>query len=620
MAINGFTGKVLRVDLTAGKVSVEPINWDWAEKFIGGRGLAARYAFDEIKPKIDPLGPDNVLMVWTGPAEGTMIPLNGRYLFATKSPTTGTYLDSYIGGHLGPELKYAGFDGIIIKGKSPKPVYLFIKDGKAEIKDASKLWGKKVDEVQKKIREENKGDNKIRVASIGPAGENLSKMACISADLYRQAARAGIGAVMGSKNLKAIAVRGTQGLSVSNISKLVQVCKESYKVDGIDNPDNAGMITDGTPQIVDMSQTAGILPTNNFQDGMFADAAKINSEHLKTNVLVRRRACFGCVLACASFTRVREGKFKGTAVEGPEYETIALCGSNCGINDFNAIIKFNLDCDMFGIDTMSAGDTVAFAMELYEKGILTKKDTDGLDLKFGNVDAYVQMPEIISMKKGNLGKLLADGTAPAAKKIGKDSIKYAMQVKGLEFPAYDPRGTVGMSLTYATSERGADHLRAWPAAVEAYGNVDPWTTDGKAELVAEDQRRTAVKWSIMFCDFLSIGYPPMVKLYNALTGKNVDEAQLRHVGDRIWNLVRAFNMREGFTAKEDVQPWRIENEPLKSGKTKGKTVPKKDFDKMLADYYKLWNWDAQGRPTKEALHAVELDDIAAQLDYLKGKK
>ncbi|MDH4123964.1 MAG: aldehyde ferredoxin oxidoreductase, partial [Thermoplasmata archaeon] len=434
MTIPGFTGKVLRVDLTASKVSVEEIKWDWAEKFIGGRGLAARYAWDEIKAGVEPLSPENVLMVWTGPVEGTMVPLNGRYLFATKSPATGTYLDCYVGGHLGPELKYAGFDGIIIKGRASKPVYLYIKDGKAELKDGSKLWGKNTIDVQKMIRDEN-NDQKIRIASVGPAGENMSKMACICSDIYRQAARGGVGAVMGSKNLKAIAVRGTMGLAVSNISKIVEVCKESYKVDGLNNPDNEGMITDGTPMIVTMSQDSGILPTRNFQDGMFDDVSKIDTETLKANHTIRRRACFGCVLACASWTKGR-GRFESAKVEGPEYETIALCGSNCGVGDLSAIIKFNMECDMYGIDTMSAGDTIAFAMELYEKGIITKNETDGIDLKFGNIDAYVAMPQILALRKGNLGKLFADGTAPAVKAIGKDSYKYAMHVKGMELPAY----------------------------------------------------------------------------------------------------------------------------------------------------------------------------------------
>ena len=617
MTIPGYTGKVLRVDLTAGKVSVEAINWDWAEKFIGGRGLAARYAWAEIKPKADPLGPDNVLMIWTGPVQGTMVPLNGRYLFAAKSPTAGGFVDSYVGGHFAPELKWAGFDGVIIKGKSAKPVYLFIKDGNAEIRDASKIWGKRVDDTQKAIREEL-ADDKVRVAAIGPAGEGLCKMACIGSDLYRQAGRSGIGTVMGSKNLKAVAVRGKLGLKVPHMDKLVEICKESLKSDGINNADNAAMITDGTPILIDMSNDAGILPTRNFQAGTFEGYKGVNTETLKSTVLVRRRACFGCVLACASFTRVREGRFKGTAVEGPEYETLALCGPNCGVGDLNAIIKFNLECDMLGLDTMSTGDTVAFAMELYERGILKKDDANGLDLKWGNIDAYIQMPEIIARRKGKLGQLLGDGVTAAAKKLGGDAYKYAVAVKNVELAAYDPRGTITMSLAYATSERGADHNRSWPAAVEAYGTTDPWTTEGKAALVVEDHKRTAVKWSIMFCDFLSIGYPSIGKLYNAVTGKNVDEAHLRHVGDRVWNLIRAFNVREGLDIKDDTIPYRIANDPMPDGKTKGHTVPQKDFEAMRAEYYKLQNWDARGRPTKEALHAVELDDIAKDLDYLKN--
>ena len=616
MTIPGFTGKVLRVDLTSGKVSVEALNWEWAEKYIGGRGLAARYAWQEIKPKCDPLGPDNVLMIWTGPVQGTMVPLNGRYLFATKSPTAGGYLDSYVGGHLAPELKWAGFDGVIIMGKSPKPVYLFINDGEGEIRDASKIWGKRVEEAQKIIRSDLQ-DDKIRVASIGPAGEGLCKMACISSDLYRQAGRSGIGAVMGSKNLKAVAVRGTLGLHVPNMDKLVEVCKESFKVDGLDNPDNAGMITDGTPILIDMSHNSGILPTRNFQDGTFEGSAGINSEALKAKVLVRRRACFGCVLACASFSRVKEGRFKGAAVEGPEYETLALCGSNCGVDDINAIVMFNQECDMLGLDTMSTGDTVAYAMELYERGILTKEMTDGLELKFGNLDAYIQMPDIIARRTGNLGKLLGDGSAAATKKLGGNAYRYEMTVKNVELPAYDPRGSIGMALTYATSERGADHLRAFPVGVEGYGNVDPWITEGKAALVAEDQRRTASKWSMVFCDFLAVGYPSMAKLYNAVTGKNVDEAYLRHAGDRIWNLIRAFNVREGITGKDDVQPYRIANDELPSGRTKGHKIDDKDFQMILKEYYGIWNWDAQGRPTREALQAVELDDIIGDLDYLK---
>ncbi len=616
MTMSGYNGKVLRVDLTAGKTSVEPLNEEWAEKFIGGKGLGARYLWKELKPGTDPLSPNNVLMMWTGPLCGTMVPLSGRFVVITKSPATGTFLDSYVGGHFPHELKWTGFDGVIINGKASKPVYLFIKDGKAEIKDASHLWGKTIGETQEAIKEEL-GDPMVRVASIGPGGENLSKIACIGSDLYRQAGRGGAGAVMGSKNLKAIVVRGTGGMKVENIENLVEICKKSYKEDGLENTENEWAITDGTPAIIDLSDEAGILPTRNFQSGMFEGKEGMNSEALKKNVLVRRKACLSCVLACGSFSKVRDGPFKGTSVEGPEYETLGVGGSNCGIDDIRAILKFNFDCDWLGIDTMSTGATIALAMELYEKGILTKEQTDGLDLKFGNVDAYVKMPEIIARRKGKLGELLGDGAAAAAKKIGEVADKMVTQVKGLEYPAYDPRGTISMALAYATSDRGACHQRAWPAANEAYGDVDPWTTEGKGEMVAEDQRDRALKYSLIFCDFFAIGVDVMTKHYNAVTGKNVDVEYLQQIGKRVWNLTRALNAREGFTVKDDTLPYRIANDPLPEGKTKGKVIPQEDFNKILSDYYKWWNWDDQGRPTKEALTAVQLEDIAADLDYLK---
>ncbi|HDP97341.1 MAG TPA: aldehyde ferredoxin oxidoreductase [Euryarchaeota archaeon] len=613
MAVSGYNGKVLRVDLGKGTTSVEPLKEEWAEKFIGGKGLGARYLWDELKPGTDPLSPDNVLMVWTGPLGGTMIPLSGRYVIITKSPATDTFLDSYVGGHVAHELKWSGFDGVIINGKSDKPVYLSIKDGKAELRDASKIWGKDIGETQKIIREEL-GDDKTRVISIGPAGENMSKIACIGSDLYRQAGRGGGGAVMGSKNLKAIAVRGTLGMKVDNIEKLVEQCKKYYQ-DALKNPDNDWAITDGTPLLIDASNDAGILPTNNFQSGVFDKKDGMNSEALKAKVGERRKACLACVLACGTFSKVRDGPFKGAAVEGPEYETLGLCGSNCGIDDINAIVKFNIDCDFLGIDTISAGATVGMAMEMYEKGLLTKEDTDGLELKFGNVDAYVKMPKIMAYRKGKLGELLGDGASAAAKKLGGDAFNYVVQVKGLEYPAYDPRGTIGMAIAYATSDRGACHQRAWPAASEAYGDLDPWTTEGKAELVAGEQRDRAIKYSMIYCDFLGIGLDGMAEHYNAVTGKNATQETFEQIGKRVWNLTRAFNAREGFTSKDDTLPYKIANNPMPDGKTKGKVIPQADFDKIMKEYYAWWNWDDQGRPTKEALKALQLDDIAAQLSY-----
>jgi aldehyde:ferredoxin oxidoreductase len=307
---------------------------------------------------------------------------------------------------------------------------------------------------------------------------------------------------------------------------------------------------------------------------------------------------------------------KGAATEGPEYETIGICGSNCGIKNIEAIVKFAEECDRVGLDTISAGSVVALAMDLFEKGILTKKDTGGLDLKFGNEDAYVKMPAMIAHRQ-HIGNVLADGSKRAAKKIGKGAEKLVVESKGSEYPAYDPRGSIGMALAYATSDRGADHNRAWPVASDAYGSGDPWNTDGKAAICVEDQTRTSVKWSFIFCDFYAVNFTNMAKYYTAVTGVKADEQYLRMIGRRNWNLVKAFNAREGFSRKDDNLPERMEKDPLPSGKTKGKAVPRAEFEKMLSEYYKLWGWDDQGRPTKKALEDVGLGDIAKKLPHLK---
>jgi len=596
---DGYTGKVLRIDLTSEKIATEPLNREWAKQFIGGKGLGARYLFEELKPGVDPLSPDNVLMIWTGPLVGTMVPLTSRYAVVTRSPQTGTFLDSYAGGYFGPELKYSGFDGVIIKGKANKPVYLWINDGKAEIRDAKNLWGKDNFKTEQLIRKET-GQKSARVASTGPAGEKLSLIAGVTSDLTRNAGRGGGGAVFGSKNLKAVACRGTMGVEVPNIDELMKMSKEMLLKDVVENPDHAGSITDGTPIIVDMSQNAAILPTRDWSSGEFEGSAGINSDALKTRVLVRRKACMGCGIACGSWSKVNKGAFKGASTEGPEYETIGLSGSNCGIKNIEAIVKFAEECDKLGLDTMSAGSVTAFAMDLYERKILTKKDTGGLNLKFGDEQAFVKMPAMIANRE-HIGDALADGSKRAAKKIGKGAEKLVVESKGSEYPAYDPRGSIGMALAYATSDRGADHNRAWPVAQDAYGSGDPWNPDGKAAICVEDNTRTSVKWSFIFCDFYAVNFANMAKYYTSVTGVPADEAYLRSIGKRVWNLTRAFNAREGFTKKDDNLPERMEKEPLKSGKTKGKFVPRADFEKMLTEYYKLWGWDDQGRPTKKSL-------------------
>ncbi|MGB2826457.1 MAG: aldehyde ferredoxin oxidoreductase family protein [Thermoplasmata archaeon] len=611
----GYTGNILRVDLTNDKVTVEPTNMKWAKQFIGGKGLGAKYLYEELKPGTDPLSPDNLLMIWTGPLVGTMVPLTSRYAVITKSPLTGTFLDSYAGGYFAPELKYAGFDGIIVKGKAAKPSYLWVNDGKAEIRDAKNVWGKDMFKTEELLRDEV-GHKYARVAGIGQAGEKLSRIACVTSDITRNAGRGGAGAVFGSKNLKAVVAKGSLGVEVPKIDTFMEMAKQMLWKDVVENPDHAGLITDGTPIIVDMSQDAGILPTNNWHTGQFDGYQGIDSDALKTRIFVRKKACFSCGIACGSFAKVRDGLFKGSSTEGPEYETLGLAGSNCGVKNIEAVVKFSEDCDRFGLDTMSAGSAVGFAMDIYEKGIITKEDTGGLDLRFGNEEAYAKMPEMISLRTTKLGDLLAEGTLRAAKAIGKDTEKLVIHSKGSEYPAYDPRGSIGMALAYATSDRGADHNRAWPVASDAYGEGDPWSTEGKAAICHEEQIMKSHKWSMIFCDFYGVSDENMAMYYTAVTGLPADANWLNAVGVRVWNLVRAFNVREGFSRKDDTMPDRMSTEPLPSGKTEGKTVSREAFEKMLNEYYALWGWDEQGRPTKKTLEDAGLSDIVGTLDYL----
>jgi aldehyde:ferredoxin oxidoreductase len=611
----GYTGKILRVDLTNDKTTTESTNMEWAKQFIGGKGLGARYLFDELKPGTDPLSPDNPLMIWTGPLVGTMVPLTSRYVVITKSPLSGTFLDSYAGGYFGPELKYAGFDGIIVKGKAEKPSYLWVNDGKAEIRDAKNVWGKDMFKTEELLREEV-GHKYARVAGIGQAGEKLSRIAGVTSDITRNAGRGGSGAVFGSKNLKAVVANGSLGVEVPKIEEFMEMVRHMLWKDVVENPEHAGFVTDGTPIIVDMSQDAAILPTNNWHSGQFDGYQGIDSDALKTRVFVRKKACFSCGLACGSFARVRDGMFKGSSTEGPEYETLGLAGSNCGVRNIEAVVKFAEECDRLGLDTMSAGAAVGFAMDIYEKGIITKEDTGGLDLKFGNEEAYAKMPETIAMRSSRIGDLLAEGTLRASRAIGKDTEKLVIHSKASEYPAYDPRGSIGMALAYATSDRGADHNRAWPVAGDAYGDGDPWSTEGKAATCHDEQILKSYKWSMIFCDFYGVSAENMAMYFTAVTGLPADADWLNAVGVRVWNLVRAFNVREGFSRKDDTMPDRMTTEPLPSGKTQGKTVSREAFEKMLSEYYALFGWDDDGRPTKKTLEDAGLSDIVGTLDYL----
>ena len=571
-----YTGTVLRIDLTTGKTSKEPLNKEWAREYIGGKGLSIKYLYEELKPGVDPLSPDNKLILMTGPTTGTNVPNSGKLAIAAKSPATGTILDCSIGGHFAPELKYAGYDAVIIEGKAKVPVYLFIDDDIIEMRSAADLWGKGAHETEHIIADAL-GD--VITLAIGQAGENLLPMSCISSELYRQAGRGGIGAVMGSKNLKAISVWGSGGIEIPDIRKF-SVAMNKIKKEDTMTDDNMWAYSDGTPMIVELCQDTGILPTHNFQEGVFDGYKGINSDAVK-DALKAKKACFACPLACSNY--VKKGK---TEVEGPEYETLALCGSNCGISDLEAVIEFNRLCDDHCLDTISAGNTVAFAMELTEKGV------HDFGIRFGDVENFLKMPTLIATKEG-VGAELAQGVRAMSEKFGgKD---YAMHVKGLEIPGYEPRGSWSMGLAYGTADRGACHMRAWPAAVEAFGDIDPFTVEGKAELVKGMQDDNAVKFSAIFCDFWALSTERMAEILSLLLEREVTAEELTISGERTYNLARLFNEREGFDRKDDYLPERIYKEKLTKGFAEGKLLPREEYEKMLSEYYKLRGWDENGK-------------------------
>lgn len=578
-----YQGKVLRVNLATGAHTIEPLHEKWARDYFGGKGLGIKYLYEELAPGVDPLSPENKLILMTGPFTGTVVPVSGKLGIITKSPATGTILDCSIGGHFAGELKFAGYDAVILEGKAPAPSYLYIEDGLVEVRDAADLWGQGAQDAELALRA--KLSEEIKVLAIGPAGENLVTMSCITSELYRQAARGGVGAVMGSKNLKAVAVRGSGSVTVPDIHKFTALVKDFMRTDTLTDT-NLWAFTDGTPMLVDLSQNTGILPTRNFQEGTFAAFENINSDSLK-NVRAGKKGCLSCALGCGNYSKTGRA-----SVEGPEYETLAIGGSNCGIEDLEAIIKFNDLCDNYGIDTISAGNVTAFAMELTEKEI---KD---FGLKFGDSEGYLHVPKLIAHKDG-IGADLALGVKKLAQKYGGS--EFAMHVKGLEFPGYEPRGSWGMGLAYATSDRGACHMRAWPVAEEAYGERDPFTIEGKAQLVMDLQHYNAVKFSLILCDFWALSLETMAQMLSAALGREIIEEDLSRAGERIVNLARQFNVREGFSKKEDNLPERIFKETLKTGATAGKLLPREEFERMLKEYYELRGWDENGSPSAQTL-------------------
>lgn len=594
--------KLLRVDLTKGSLNTETVPEGLVEKFVGGRGLGVKILYDELKAGTDPLSPENKLLFLTGPCTGTEFPVSGRFHVITKSPLTGGIGDSNCGGNWGPELRFAGFDGIVIEGASEKPVYLWIHNGKAELKDACALWGKGVWDTEDLIKAEL-GDRDVKLASIGPAGENLVLMAAIINDKHRAAGRAGVGAVMGSKRLKSIAVRGTGRPKISDPKKasevaasLIRKIKESG-VTGKTLPDL------GTAALVNVINERGGYPTRNFQTGVFETADDTSGETIKEKILVSGKPCWGCMIACGRVTRVRTPPYQVEG-EGPEYETTWSLGAMCGIDDLGAITYAHNICDDMGMDPISFGSTVACAMELYEKGFIPKEKLSGLRLTFGNPQAIVELAWKTAYRNG-FGDEIALGSKRLAEKYGAPDL--AMHSKGLELPAYDPRAFQGHGLGYATSNRGGCHLRAYMISPEVLGipvSLDRFDTKGKAKWVKWYQDYFSVIDSLVVCKFLSFALMPedMTAMLNAITGWNWSEEDFMRTGDRIYTLERLFINREGFGRKDDTLPPRLLKEPMPEGPSKGYVTK---LAEMLDEYYAIRGW-RDGVPTKEKLAELGL--------------
>jgi len=608
----GYAGKILYVDLAKKKVSVKPTDPELARKFIGGKGFVAKLLHDLLPPKIDPLSPDNVLVFATGPLNGTIWP-GTKNIVGAKSPLTNIYMDSYFSGGFGAELKYAGYDALVITGRSDKPVYLWIDDASVEFRDASHIWGKSTYETYKIVKEEL-GDVTVKVVCIGPAGENLVRFATIDADVHRQAGRCGGGAVMGSKNLKAIAVRGSGEIEVAKFDELLKLAEEFSEVLK-KTPDTKACSELGTPSYVPFANDEALWPYKNWQDQVFNEAVnEYRAETQKEKLWVKHRSGFGCCMCCEKVGVIRKGPRVGEVVHGIEYETVGLLGVSCGYADLDALAYANFLCDYYGLDTISTGGVIAFAMECYERGILSKEDVGGLELKFGNYEAVHKLIELISFRKG-IGDILAEGVKRAAEKIGKGAERYAIHVKGLETPAWGVRGAPGMGLQYATVDRGGCHQRGWPIMYEVAGlalydgtTVERLSIKDKAKCVKMEQDFTTAHGTLVQCDFTRFGTSPKY-FYTALslvTGWEIDFNEFMKIGERVWNIIRMFNVREGVTRKDDTVPRRFMEEPLPSGPVKGHRLTLEDFNKMLDEYYKLRGWDEEGKPTKEKLRELGL--------------
>jgi aldehyde:ferredoxin oxidoreductase len=615
----GYAGRILHVDLATGKARVEKLTEETAKKYIGGIGLGMKLWLSNSKVGVNPLSPENPLVLALGPVSGTMFPTGGNgHAFISKSPATNGVGEAVSHGTFGAELKRAGYDAVVLTGKSEKPVYLWIDDDSVQLLDASRVWGKSPSETEDAIKDEV-GDYYVRVASIGLAGEKQSKIACIINEKTRAAGRTGLGAVMGSKNLKAIAVRGTNDIVVAKPDEFMDMVKEFHE--RMKGPAAQKYRTLGTAENIMIQNALYCMPTRNYNNAHFENAEKVSGEALNERYIAKIIACNSCAMRCEHEAVIREGPYKGTMAR-MEYDNLWALGPNCGVDKLDAIIKAAELCNYYGIDATSTGVTVSFTMDCHEKGILTHEELGGIDAHFGNADALIQLIEKIGKREG-IGDVLADGVKAAAEKIGKGSMELAQQIKGLEVTGYDLRCLKTAALGFAVSFRGADHNRSGAYAIDFRGKVDRFKAEkGRGKLVKEFEDVYALIDSLIICKnargTLYKELSDMAKLYSLVTGYEMSAEELGAAGERINTIAKLINLREGLSRQDDTLPWKVMNQPIPDdGPAKGAVVTQDELDLLLDDYYQARGWTLEGIPTKAKLAELGMEDYSS---LIKGKE
>ena len=614
LELGGYVGNILRIDLSAETVRRELPKKSDLERFVGGRGLGCYYLFREVGREVEPLSPANKLFITCGPLTGTFVPTSTRFVVTTKSPLTGIYCFSVSSGEFGPMMKRAGHDMIVIEGKAAKRIYLMIDEGNVQFRNASSIWGLPTFQTARLLRELH-GHN-YRTIQIGPAGERMVNLSGIITDDRRAAARGGVGAVMGSKNLKAIMVKGTREVPIANHAAYDGVLREAFSAITAQRGPWKEFPSTGTQSGAIKNQNWGILPTRNWQDSVFEHAAEISYPKLREKLVLKDTGCRRCPVCCTKITLVQEGPYAGASTDGPEYETIYAFGSACAVGRPEPIIAADMMCDDLGLDTMSTGISIAWAMENFERGVLTTRDTDGLDLRFGNDDAMVKAIRKIAYKENRLGALLAKGVKKAAEEVGRGSERYAMHVKGLEVGGYDPRGSRGQALVLACGPRGGCHHAYGVASLAELPSGTGLQTAGKGNLVRDLARGRILFDTAPICAFVGMRIvPPMLgQLVEAATGIDFPSSKWLEVADRIAALERAYNAREGLRRQHDTLPERLTEEPVKSGPNKGQVVSREQLESMKDDFYRSMGWEIEtGIPSLERLRSLGLDDVAVDL-------